>query len=81
MVEDGFMAYKTIDGLMRHLRNNGIAIQGMTKEEAIDAISRDFKEKYQDTQMTVTLNGKKFQKLQFQNEHLLQIFLLMFLLN
>ena len=26
------MAYKTIDGLMRHLRNNGIAIQGSSQK-------------------------------------------------
>ena len=32
----------------------------MTKEEAIGAISKDFQEKYEDTQMTITLNGKNF---------------------
>ena len=32
----------------------------MTKEEAIDAISKDFQEKYENTQMTITLNGKNF---------------------
>ena len=53
--------FLTDNVIWKKLKVNGIAIQGMTKEEAIDAISRDFKEKYQNTQMTVTLNGKKFQ--------------------
>lgn len=53
--------FLTDNVIWKKLKINGIAIQGMTKEEAIDAISRDFQEKYEDTQMTVTLNGKKFQ--------------------
>ena len=46
--------------IWKKLKINGIAIQGMTKEEAIDAISKDFQEKYENTQMTITLNGKNF---------------------
>lgn len=42
------------------LKVNGIAIQGMTEEEAIDAITEDFQKNYQDKQMTVTLNGQEF---------------------
>nr|WP_295278467.1 VanW family protein [uncultured Blautia sp.] len=52
--------FLTDNVIWKKLKVNGIAIQGMTKEEAIDAISKDFQEKYKDTQMTVTLNGKKF---------------------
>lgn len=43
------------------LKVNGIAIQGMTEEEAIIAITEDFQKNYQDKQMTVTLNGQEFQ--------------------
>ena len=42
------------------LKVNGIAIQGMTEEEAIIAITEDFQKNYQDKQMTVTLNGQEF---------------------
>lgn len=52
--------FLTDDVIWKKLKINGIAIQGMTKEEAIEAISEDFQEKYKDTQMTVVLNGKKF---------------------
>ena len=52
--------FLTDNVIWKKLKINGIAIQGMTKEEAIDAISKDFQEKYEDTQMTITLNGKNF---------------------
>lgn len=39
---------------------NGIAIQGMTKEEAIEVLTTEFQDTYQDTQMTILLNGKTF---------------------
>ena len=52
--------FLTDDVIWKKLKINGIAIQGMTKEEAIDAISRDFQEKYQDATMTVILNDKEF---------------------
>ena len=52
--------FLTDNVIWKKLKINGIAIQGMTKEEAIDAISKDFQEKYENTQMTITLNGKNF---------------------
>ena len=52
--------FLTDNVIWKKLKINGIAIQGMTKEEAIDAISKDFQEKYANTQMTITLNGKNF---------------------
>ena len=46
--------FLTDNVIWKKLKINGIAIQGMTKEEAIDAISKDFQEKYENTQMTIT---------------------------
>ena len=37
--------FLTDNVIWKKLKINGIAIQGMTKEEAIDAISKDFQEK------------------------------------
>ena len=53
--------FLTDNVIWKKMKINGIAIQGMTKEEAMDAISRDFQEKYQDARMTVTLNDKKYE--------------------
>ena len=57
--------FLTDNVIWKKLKINGIAIQGMTKEEAIDAISKDFQEKYENTQMTITLNGKNFKAVSY----------------
>lgn len=33
--QEVFMSYKTIDGLMRHLRDNGIAISGSSQKRQL----------------------------------------------
>ena len=46
--------------IWKKLKVNGIPIQGMTQDEAIQAITEDFRKNYEDKQMTVTLNGQEF---------------------
>ena len=52
--------FLTDNVIWKKVKINGVSIQGMTTYEAKAAVLKDFQEKYENTKMTVTLNGKEF---------------------
>ena len=52
--------FLTDNVIWKKVKINGVSIQGMTTEEAKAAVLKDFQEKYKNTRVTVTLNGKEF---------------------
>ncbi len=52
--------FLTDNVIWKKVKINGVSIQGMTTDEAKAAVLKDFQEKYENTKMTVTLNGKEF---------------------
>lgn len=49
------------DVIWKNITVNGISLQGMKKQEAVDALRDDFEAKYKDSCMTVRLNGETYQ--------------------
>lgn len=48
------------DVIWKNITVNGISLQGMKKQEAVDALRNDFEAQYKDSAMTVRLNGKSY---------------------
>lgn len=48
------------DVIWKKITVNGIPLQGMTKEEAVTALTEDFEKNYEDTSITIHLNGKSY---------------------
>lgn len=49
------------DVIWKNITVNGISLQGMKEEEAVEALREDFRDRYEDSCMTVRLNGKSYQ--------------------
>lgn len=52
--------FLTDNVIWRKIKINGVALQGMTEDQAIDALNENFYDTYKNAKVTITLNGKSF---------------------